>query len=80
MVVFHTAVLAYVADPVERLQFTRGVQSLDAVWIANEGPEMIPGVSAEIIAARAPSDDFLICVDGHPVAWADGHGTWIDWR
>ena len=78
--VFHTAVLAYVADPAERVQFARGVQSLDAVWIANEGPEMIPGVPAEIIGTRAPSDDFLMCVDGHPVAWADGHGTWIDWR
>ena len=21
-----------------------------------------------------------MCVDGRPTAWADGHGTWIDWR
>lgn len=80
LVVFHTAVLAYVRDPGERAAFARSVAQLDAVWIANEGPENIPGVSGAVAGERAGSDDFLLCVDGQPIAWTDGHGTSIDWR
>jgi hypothetical protein len=79
LVVFHTAVLAYVAKSTDRSRFAQMVKELGAVWIANEGPELIPGIAAEIIG-EARGDDFLLCVDGRPVAWTDGHGTWIRWR
>lgn len=78
LVVFHTAVLAYVRNPGGREAFARSVGDTGAVWIANEGAHHIPG-------AMPPSDThpdpaaFLLCVDAEPVAWTDGHGTWIDW-
>ena len=37
LVVFHTAVLAYVPDRRERAAFAETVGELDAVWVANEG-------------------------------------------
>jgi hypothetical protein len=80
LVVFHTAVLAYLGDAGERAAFARSTDQLGAVWIANEAPENIPGVGREVGRERAPGEDFLLCVDGTPTAWTDGHGTWIDWR
>jgi hypothetical protein len=78
LVVFHTAVLAYVRDPGDREQFAQSVGRTRAVWVANEGARNIPGVAEP----REPHPDpaaFLLCVDAEPVAWTDGHGTWIDW-
>jgi len=40
LVVFHTAVLAYVTDPEARARFARTVRDLNAIWISNE----VPGV------------------------------------
>ena len=80
LVVFHTAVLAYVRDPADRAAFAHSVAELDAVWIANEGPQNIPGVPTSVMQERPVGDEFLLCVDGQPTAWTDGHGTWIDWR
>jgi hypothetical protein len=80
LVVFHTAVLAYVRDAGARAAFARSAGQRGAVWIANEAPENIPGVAHEILRERPPEDDLLLCVDGVPTAWTDGHGTSIDWR
>jgi hypothetical protein len=81
LVIFHTAVLAYVPDPAERAAFARAAGGLrGAVWIANEWPPNIPGVSLAASGEPPDGDAFLICVDGTPTAWADGHGTWIDWH
>lgn len=78
LVVFHTAVLMYVASDV-RETFARTVRGLDATWIANESPTLIPGVPQEVVDRRRLRDEFLMTVDGAPAAWADGHATWIDW-
>jgi hypothetical protein len=78
LVVFHTAVLMYVT-PEARETFARTVRGLDATWIANESPTLIPGVPREVVERRRLRDEFLITVDGAPAAWADGHATWIDW-
>jgi hypothetical protein len=79
LVVFHTAVLAYVRDPGDREEFARAVARLGAVWIANEGPGVIPG--APDLTGRHPDPAaFVLCVDGAPTAWTDSHGTWIEWR
>ncbi len=80
LVVFHTAVMAYVADEADRARFAETVSAMRAVWIANEGPQVLPGIPEQIIAERPAADDMLMCVDGQPTAWTDGHGTWIDWR
>lgn len=81
LVIFHTAVLAYVPDPADRAAFARAAVGLEgAVWIANEWPPIVPGVSAEVVSGAPDGDAFLICVDGSPTAWADGHGTWIEWH
>jgi hypothetical protein len=78
LVVFHTAVLAYVRDPGDREAFARSVASAGAVWIANEGAQNIPGVP-DLPEPHSDPAAFLLCVGGEPVAWTDGHGTWIDW-
>ena len=45
LVVFHTAVLAYV-DPEARARFVETVRGLDAVWISNEAPGVFPDIAA----------------------------------
>lgn len=80
LVVFHSAVLAYVRDAADRAAFAHSVAERGAVWIANEGPQNIPGVTDDVMRERPRGDDLLLCVNGHPTAWTDGHGTWIDWR
>jgi hypothetical protein len=80
LVVYHTAVLAYVPDPEERLAFARTVHDLGAIWIANEGADLIPGIGDEVFGGPVRHDAFLLCVGGEPVAWTDSHGTWLDWH
>lgn len=45
-----------------------------------EGPQNIPGVPPHVANEHRDRDAFLLCVDGRPTAWTDGHGTWIEWR
>jgi hypothetical protein len=75
LVVFHTAVLAYVADAGERAAFAAAVRALDAVWIANEGPGLLAAPTRD----PWPSGRFLLTCDERPIAWTDGHGAAIDW-
>ncbi len=79
LVVFHTAVLAYVRDREDREAFARSASDVGAVWIANEAPSLIPG-APDLSGEHPDPAAFLLCVDGVPTAWADGHGTWIEWR
>ncbi len=74
LVVFHTAVLAYVGDPDARARFIQTVHDLKAVWISNE----IPHISSTAPRSR-PRSAFLLSVNGEPVAWTDPHGAWIEW-
>src|SRR5262249_13908014 len=62
LVVFHTAVLAYVPSE-GREAFRRDVEALDAVWIANEAPRIL-GVDPRTV----PRDLFVLARDGVPVA------------
>jgi hypothetical protein len=77
LVVFHSAVLAYVGEP-ERERFSRLVRGLGAVWIANESPEVLPRVAAKL-ERDPPPDRFLLSMDGEPLALAAPHGQSIDW-
>lgn len=79
LVVFHTAVLAYIPDRDERAAFGRTVRSLDAVWIANEAPGVQTASNAPEHPWPAGFDPFLLTCDLRPVAWADPHGTSIHW-
>jgi hypothetical protein len=74
LVVYHTSVLYYVAAD-QREEFVRTVRRLGAVWLSSEAPGVVPGTGT-------PARDELRCVlarDGHPVARADSHGTWLHW-
>jgi hypothetical protein len=80
LVVYHTAVLAYVRQRQERADFARAVENLGAAWVANEGIEHLPDAPSEPFGRPARHDAFLLCVDRQPVAWVDSHGTWIEWQ
>jgi hypothetical protein len=75
LVVFHTAVLAYVTDPDARAGFARTVRELNAVWISNEIRLAFP-IDPSL---SGPRDGFLLSVNGEPTAWTDPHGAWIEW-
>jgi hypothetical protein len=78
LVVFHTAVLAYVADAADRAGFVRTMRGLPAVWISNEAPFVFPEIAARL-AGPVRRGPLLLAVDGEPTAWTDPHGAWIDW-
>jgi hypothetical protein len=78
LVVFHSAVLAYVADPAHRAAFGQMVRDLGALWISNEAPGAFPRIR-ERVDRRGPPGAFLLSVDGVPKAWTDPHGAWIEW-
>ncbi|WEV78933.1 DUF2332 domain-containing protein [Janibacter cremeus] len=86
LVVFHTAVIAYldeggrrawpqvVTEALERVRADGGA----AHWISNEGVDVLPGVSAT--APCEPVDaGFCLALDGQAVAWTHGHGRRLEW-
>ena len=78
LVVFHTAVVGYLADTSERAAFAAAAMSMGGVWISNEVPGVFPDIAAKAKLPR-PRGAFLLAVYGEPVAWTDPHGAWIDW-
>jgi hypothetical protein len=75
LVVYHSAVLAYVA-PERRRRFAALVSGLAGAWLSNEGPSILDGVPV----AGFTGDPFLLVRDGRtPLAVADGHGAWLRW-
>ena len=78
LVVFHSAVLAYVAGRPARERFADTVRALGAVWVCNETPNVLPAIGARIDAHQARGR-FLLAVDGEPVAWTHSHGAAIEW-
>jgi hypothetical protein len=77
LVVFHSA-LVYVSRS-RRRDFAVAVSDLDAVWLSNE----VPGVLPDLINQPTPPPDtnpFVLVRDGRTVvAVTDGHGNWIQW-
>jgi hypothetical protein len=78
LVVFHTAVLAYVPDRGEREDFAAAVTSLCDFWIANESPRVFPAIAEKVPGGVKPGC-FLLSLNGEPVAWTDPHGAAVDW-
>ena len=77
LVVFHTAVLSYLSAD-QRDRFRADVSGLDAQWISNEGPGVVPSLDAPPLTPVADSH-FVIARNGRPVAFCDPHGRWIQW-
>jgi hypothetical protein len=78
LVVFHTAVLAYVAGQAERRAFAKQVMSFCPYWISNESPRVFPR-AVDNIGMTNTSGRFLLSVNGSPMAWTDPHGASLDW-
>jgi hypothetical protein len=78
LVVFHSAVLHYVSVS-RRRAFAATVAGLDAVWLSNEAPGVLPDLPDEP-APRPNTDPFVLVRDGHTaLALTDGHGAWVEW-
>lgn len=78
LVVFHSAVLTYVA-PEGRRRFVEQVTALPGHWISNEGPGVLPELAARVPADRQDARHrFLTALDGRPVAWSGPHGQSVE--
>lgn len=77
LVVFHSAVLAYVPDHAARRAFADEVTSLCPYWICNEAPRVMPDLSGGV--TEPGGGRFLLSVNRNPVAWTDPHGAAITW-
>ena len=78
VVVFHTAVLSYVAEQDDRDAFAAGmINNARVIWLSNEGPRTFP----RLVETAEPvhEDMFLLAVDGQPTAWTGPHGQKIRW-
>jgi hypothetical protein len=79
-VVIHSAVLAYLPKP-RRAEFAEVVAGRDdVVWLSNELPDVVRGLTAPPVLPDGPAVQFLVGVDGERVAAVtDPHGTWLHW-
>jgi len=73
LVVYHSAVLAYVDEAVRR-EFAAVLRDLGVVWLSNEAPGVVP-------CGRVGGDDeFVLIRDGATaLARTDPHGAWVRW-
>ncbi|MEU7859610.1 DUF2332 domain-containing protein [Nonomuraea sp. NPDC049141] len=79
LVVFHTAVLYYLPDA-DRTTFVRQVEQLDAHWISQEGPGVLPSIAARLPQQPpAHTSTNVLALDHQPVAFSAMHGGWLRW-
>lgn len=78
LVVFHSAVLAYIEES-RRREFAAAVRQLDGVWLSNEAPDVLPGVSTRLPPTTRPSPFVLVRGGDTALALTDPHGSWVDW-
>jgi hypothetical protein len=76
LVIFHTAVLAYVSSSADRQAFAGQATDWADFWISNERPQVFPDIARRTGSAGR---GFLLAVNGEPTAWTDPHGAAIDW-
>ncbi len=75
LVIFHTAVLAYVSEAAERRAFADTVRALGAQWVSNESANLFHASElTERLAGR-----FVLALNGVPTAYTEAHGTAIEW-
>ncbi len=77
LVVFHTAVLSYVANQTDRDDFADMMIKAGVVWLSNEAPHIFPQYAENV----APVDVgmFLLTKNGRPIAWTAPHGQTVHW-
>jgi hypothetical protein len=78
LVVFHTAVLAYIEGRSERETFGERAMSLCDYWVSNENHRLLPTIANRAGETAIPGQ-FLLSVNGSPVAWTDPHGAALEW-
>ncbi|WP_104135718.1 DUF2332 domain-containing protein [Cryobacterium sp. Y62] len=83
VVVFHTAVLAYL-NATDRGRFAAQMTRLPVRWLSNEGQSVVPGVLERLGEAPAPSHSipasaFILALDGEPIALTQPHGRSLHW-
>ena len=78
VVVFHTAVLAYV-DEEARAKFAEKMDRLPVSWLSNEGQSVVPGIMERLETAPTASSDFVLALNGNPIAFAQPHGRALHW-
>ncbi|QDY69403.1 DUF2332 domain-containing protein [Qingshengfaniella alkalisoli] len=77
LVIFHTAVLNYVAPEV-RKEFATLVHDLGAEWLANEGANILPNVASTNMLEDRPGA-FVLSHNGCAIARTGPHGQFVDW-
>jgi len=78
VVVFHTAVLAYLDEEATR-RFSATMARLEARWLSNEGQKVVPAVSENLDTPATASTDFVLALDTEPIAFAQPHGRALHW-
>lgn len=78
VVVFHTAVLAYLDEEATR-RFSATMARLPVRWLSNEGQKVVPAVMERMPAAPTASTDFVLALDGEPIAFTQPHGRTLHW-
>lgn len=73
LVVMHSAVLTYL-NPDARRRFVSVVDDLDAVWLSNEGPAVLPDVAQGLPSGIDAAGHFVLARDGKPIALTGPHG------
>lgn len=80
-VVFHSAVIAYLEEA-DRRRFAAMMADLVAEgrchWVSNEGPAVLPEVTATGPEPERPT--FVLGIDGVSVAFTHGHGRSLQWH
>lgn len=76
-VVFHSAVLNYLPSQALRDGFADEVLKIADHWIANESPFVLPRFAPGILPSQ--QGQFLLSLDGKPLAWTSPHGARMDW-
>jgi hypothetical protein len=83
VVVFHSAVIAYLDDDGRR-QFDEMIRELVAAgachWISNESATVLPSVTETGPAVPTGHQTFVLGLDGRTVAWTHGHGRSMRWH
>jgi hypothetical protein len=77
LVVFHTAVLAYL-DEAARRRFVDQVTGLPGRWLSVEARNIVPGIAVREDVGNDVTD-FVLALDGVQLAWAQPHGRAIRW-
>lgn len=77
LVILHSAFLPYLTDH-DRESFVELVEALNAVWVSNEAPGIVPGMP-EWLETSQLAGAFVIGMNGENVALADAHGAWMRW-